>query len=221
MSEPGSDPPGEATARQQRQQRRRERSRDEILQAARRVIVRDGLGSITLDAVAAEVGLTKGALYYYFPSKDALLRELMYDAFLKNSQALHDAVAPTRTGPEALRAIIRETIEGHAPRMDDFRLAYLHPQVAPPAVAHASAGDLERIRPLNDLAYGGAAERLRDGPPGRAGVDPRLMAFLANLAALGVLTMKGMVERVDDPLKYSDAELVDALARIFEAAAAP
>jgi hypothetical protein len=47
------------------------------------------------------------------------------------------------------------------------------------------------------------------------------MVFLANVAALGILTMKGMVEHLGDPLLYSDEELIDALARIFEAAAAP
>lgn len=47
------------------------------------------------------------------------------------------------------------------------------------------------------------------------------VAFLANVAAVGILTMKGMVESVGDPLLYSDDQLIEALARIFEAAAAP
>ena len=59
------------------------------------------------------------------------------------------------------------------------------------------------------------------GPRGRARVDPRLMAFLANLAAMGVVMMKGLVETFDDPLRYSDEELIEALARVFEAAAKP
>ena len=47
------------------------------------------------------------------------------------------------------------------------------------------------------------------------------MAFLAYLAAIGLLTMKGMVESLDDPLLYSDEQLIEGFARIFEAAAAP
>ena len=81
-----------------------------------------------------------------------------------------------------------------------------------------------RLRPLNDMVFGRAAALLREeqkDKASRAGVDPRLMAFLANVSALGVLTMKGMVENVGDPLLYSDEQLVDALSRIFEAAAAP
>jgi len=47
------------------------------------------------------------------------------------------------------------------------------------------------------------------------------MAFLAYLSAIGLLTMKGMVESLDDPLAYSDEQLVEGFARIFAAAAAP
>jgi len=38
---------------------------------------------------------------------------------------------------------------------------------------------------------------------------------------MGMLTMKGMVESVGDPLLYSDEQLIEGFARIFEAAAAP
>ncbi len=73
----------------------------------------------------------------------------------------------------------------------------------------------------NDLAYGGAAKKLADDwKDGRShvAVPPRAMSFLATAAAIGLLTMKGLVESVGDPLKYSDEELIEGLARIFEAA---
>jgi AcrR family transcriptional regulator len=219
-----AEAPAEDSPRIARRERRRDQSREEIVAAARRVLLRDGLPATTLDAVAREVGLTKAALYYYFPSKDALLFELVYAGFEAQARALHDGVETAKDGREALRAIIRETVRTFASNLDDFRLTFLHGQVAGPGVVRVGDEQLERVRPLNELAYAGAAEILRKEwkrAPGRAGVDPRLMAFLANVAAIGVLTMKGMVESVDDPLRYSDEELVDALARIFEAAAAP
>lgn len=203
-----------------RAERRRERSREEILDAARVLLEAQGLRGVTMDEVARAVGLTKAALYYYFPSKDALLNELHLRSLAQMSQGLHDAVQATQAGPEALRAVIRQTVQRYAASMDDFRLTFLQPQLAPDALS-AGAEQLARIRPLNDLAFAGAAQRLQDGPRGRAGVNPRLMVFLAHLAALGVLTMKGLVEAFDDPLRYGDDELIDALARIFEAAARP
>ena len=200
--------------------RRRDRSREEILEAAWGLLESRGLRALTMDEVARAVGLTKAALYYYFPSKDALIGELHFRAFARMSQRLHDAVEPTAAGPQALRALIRETVEQYAPNLDDFRLTYLQPQLAADLLS-AGPDQLARIRPLNDLAFAGAARRVQDGPAGRAGVPPRLLVFLAHLAALGVLTMKGLVEAFDDPLRYSDEELIDALSRVFEAAARP
>jgi len=45
--------------------------------------------------------------------------------------------------------------------------------------------------------------------------------LLANVSAIGILTFKGMVESVGDPLRWSDEQLIEGLARIFESAAAP
>jgi hypothetical protein len=73
------------------------------------------------------------------------------------------------------------------------------------------------------LRYAGTARKLADEwkkRPGRAKVEPRLMAFLAHLAAIGMLTMKGMVESLEDPLRYSDEQIVEGFARVFGAAAA-
>lgn len=216
-AKPTAEPPAEAPSRAQR---RRDRSREEILDAARALLESRGLQGLTMDEVARAVGLTKAALYYYFPSKDALLGELHHRAFAQMAQRLHDAVDATTAGPEALRALVRETVAQYAPRMNDFRLTFLQPQLAADALA-AGPEQLARIRPLNDLAFAGAAQRMQAGRAGRTGVPPRLLAFLAHVSALGVLTMKGLVEAFDDPLRYSDEELIEALARVFEAAAQP
>jgi AcrR family transcriptional regulator len=207
-----------------RRERRRDRSRDEILEATRRVLLRSGIAATTLDAVAAEVGVSKTAIYYYFSSKDALLFELVFRVMEERARAVHDRVAIAHDGADALRAIITETVRGFAERLDDFRLVFLHAQVAGPGAVHIDPAQFARLRPLNELSFAGAARLLaeqRKRRPSRARVEPRLMAFLANVAALGLLTMKGMVENVGDPLLYSDEQLVDGLARIFEAAAAP
>jgi hypothetical protein len=39
------------------------------------------------------------------------------------------------------------------------------------------------------------------------------MAFLAYLAAIGLRTMKGMVESAEDPLLYSDDKLIQGFAQ--------
>ncbi len=207
-----------------RRERRRERSREEILEAARRVLLRGGVAATTLEAVAKEVGVSKTALYYYFPSKDALLFELIFGALETHAREVHDAVEQAKDGADALRVLVRELVKAFAPRLEDFRLAFLHGQVASPGAVHFDEAQFARIRPLNELWLAGAARKLaedRKQHPGRARVEPRLMAFLAYLSAIGLLTMKGMVESLDDPLIYSDDQLIEGFARIFEAAAAP
>jgi AcrR family transcriptional regulator len=46
---------------------------DRILTAAEQVVVRDGVGSLTLEAVARQAGVSKGGLLYHFPSKSELI----------------------------------------------------------------------------------------------------------------------------------------------------
>ncbi|MGC4092643.1 MAG: helix-turn-helix domain-containing protein [Polyangiaceae bacterium] len=219
----GAAEPPAPSPRIARRERRRERSREEIVEAARRVLLKNGVAGTTLDAVAQEAGLTKAALYYYFPSKDALYFEVMFGVFDTQTMAIQNAVAKATTGPEALRALIGETVRSFAGQLDDFRLAFLHSQVVKPGTVRLTPDQFQRLRPLNDRMYGGAtklvaadAERKR----GRTVIEPRLMAFLASTAALGLLTMKGLVESFGDPLLYSDETLIDGLARVFEAAAA-
>ncbi len=50
-----------------------------ILAAAEQVVARDGVASLTLDAVAREAGVSKGGLLYHFRSKSALINAIVED----------------------------------------------------------------------------------------------------------------------------------------------
>jgi AcrR family transcriptional regulator len=212
----------QAARRQARIASRRDRSREEILDATRRVLLRKGVGGTTLEAVAREVGMSKTALYYYFPSKDALLFELIFGTYKSHAEGVEDAVAGAADGPDALRAMIRQSVWDFGSRLDDFRLAFLYGQASSPGSVHVSEEQFARIRPLNDVLLAGAAQKLAAvAGPNRAGVPPRLLAFLAHIAAIGLLTMKGMADSMEDPLIHSDNDLVEGLASVFAVAAEP
>src|SRR5262245_20064874 len=51
--------------------------RGAILTAAARVLLRDGLLALTLDAVAEEADVSKGGLLYHSASKEALVRGMI------------------------------------------------------------------------------------------------------------------------------------------------
>src|SRR5437868_3404747 len=50
---------------------------DRMLDAAEAVVVRQGIANLTLEAVAAEAGMSKGGLLHYFPNKDRLVEGLV------------------------------------------------------------------------------------------------------------------------------------------------
>lgn len=49
-------------------------NRTNILDAAIRVIERDGITAVTFEAVAVESGIARGGLLYHFPSREALMQ---------------------------------------------------------------------------------------------------------------------------------------------------
>ncbi len=84
--------------------------RSHLLQAAAAVVRRSGAEALTLDAVAAEAGVSKGGLLYHFPTKDALIQGLLVAALDQFDQAL--AQQP-RTQPGDLgRAYLQVTALG-------------------------------------------------------------------------------------------------------------
>jgi AcrR family transcriptional regulator len=213
----------EGAGRRARRERLRNRTREEIMDAARGVILERGIAGTTLEAVARKVGMSKAALYYYFPSKDALLFALVFEVMAGHARTVHAAVENSDSGAAALGAIVRESFGAFSSRLDDFRLAFLHAQVAGKGTVRFEPSQFADVRPLNDLWFQGAAQKLggqRSEQGTAAPVEPRLMAFLAFCASIGLLTMKGMVESLDDPLLYSDEQLVEGLAWVFETAAA-
>ncbi|THA31314.1 TetR/AcrR family transcriptional regulator [Streptomyces sp. A1277] len=80
-----------------------ERRRRELLEAADRVVLRDGPGA-SMNAIAAEAGITKPILYRHFGDKGGLYRALAKrhtDALLSALRAALDAPADRRRRVEA------------------------------------------------------------------------------------------------------------------------
>lgn len=91
--------------------------RDSILYAAGQVVISQGAAQLTLDSVAEEAGVSKGGLLYHFPTKDALIDELL-DAYLKRFdqriEAEIDADQSSAAG-RFLRAYVRTSFTDALP----------------------------------------------------------------------------------------------------------
>lgn len=71
---------------------RKQSSRQRILEAAAAVARESGAGNLSLDAVAARAGVSKGGLLYNFPTKAALMRALV-ETFIAEFERDLDAAA--------------------------------------------------------------------------------------------------------------------------------
>lgn len=91
------------TSQREDQRRATERRRKELLEAADRVVLREGPGA-SMNAIAAEAGITKPILYRHFGDKGGLYRALAVrhtDALLAGLRAALDAPAERRSRVEA------------------------------------------------------------------------------------------------------------------------
>ena len=93
--------------------RRRGRSqatREQIVNAAAELLAQQGYMSTSLDQVAAQAGLTRGAIYYHFESKEALYWEVVGPALQRAQQRLRDR-AEYKTDPaQGLRDFLKNTL---------------------------------------------------------------------------------------------------------------
>ncbi|MBF0406087.1 MAG: TetR/AcrR family transcriptional regulator [Candidatus Riflebacteria bacterium] len=81
--------------------------RDLILDSVEEVIAEEGFSNLTLDAVAAKAGISKGGLLYHFPSKQSLVNETMERLMKQSVEELGKAKnsLPDKPGRE-LKAFI-------------------------------------------------------------------------------------------------------------------
>jgi len=85
--------------------------RAEILRAARITFARHGFDGASIRDIAQEAGLSLSALYYYFPSKQDALFELIHNAFTWFSARAVETVETTGPDPvDRIAALVRFTV---------------------------------------------------------------------------------------------------------------
>ncbi len=87
------------SARKRPVQARSARLVADILEAAARVLAREGARHFTTVRVAEEAGVSIGSLYQYFPNKEALLFRLQTDEWNDTWGVLDEILSDTRLAP--------------------------------------------------------------------------------------------------------------------------
>jgi AcrR family transcriptional regulator len=86
-------------------------TRSQILDATEAVVTRDGARNLTLDAVAAQSGISKGGLLYHFRTKEDLAAAMIERSIAWFDDALADAAKDDTEAPGRFtRAYIRATL---------------------------------------------------------------------------------------------------------------
>lgn len=73
---------------------RGQETRERILATALRLFAKRGYGAVSIEEIAQEAGVTKGAIYHWFADKDDVGRELQHDLYERLSAASATAFRP-------------------------------------------------------------------------------------------------------------------------------
>jgi TetR/AcrR family transcriptional regulator len=156
-----------------------------ILDAALHAFGTAGYEATSLDALAAELGIRKQTILYYFPSKEALLGAVVDQAAMSVAAALESSVAGVGSGSPAwdrVEAIVRGV----------FRLAGRQPEIlgllrevsrlGPPGATRFAL----RMEPLIDRATAFLEDAMARHE--LRAQDARLLLFMAYSSIVGVAT---------------------------------
>ncbi|MFC4023567.1 TetR/AcrR family transcriptional regulator [Oceanobacillus longus] len=141
----------------------------DILDAASKIVNDRGIFNLTLDAVAAEAGFSKGGLLYHYPSKEALVKG-MVEHLSENYQ--QKVTADMEKDPEDKGKWIRAYVNVTFNRANENKSRNA-------VLLAAKAVDAELLDPIRDV-YEDWREQLEND-----GIDP-MKATLIQLAADGI-----------------------------------
>ncbi|WP_062387213.1 TetR/AcrR family transcriptional regulator [Demequina iriomotensis] len=170
--------------------------RERILDAAARLFVEQGYAATTTRQISAAVDIKQPSLYYHFPNKAAMLKELLIETARPSIDKARELLADTSTDPlEQLLALVRFDVHLLASGPSNIGALYLLPETNEPMF-----GTFQALRQELVGAYGALLRR--SIAAGQADVDDP-----AATAALLFSLVEGVIlRRADDP--RLDAETV-------------
>ena len=206
---------------QERKEREKERRREEILDAAQRVFVENGLTVATVDDIVTAAELSKGTLYLYFESKEDIYLALMLrglrllrSTFSEIISRENSVVMTLQQLDEAYKDFFR-TQKHYYRMMNSYHQANVHGQVSEGMKSEYAAESGKNWEQIIDLFNRGVREgKIRDD------VNPIDMAIIiwSNTASLlTLIDREGEIwsrERKIDLMKTLDASfqlLMDAI----------
>ncbi|MFC8509997.1 TetR/AcrR family transcriptional regulator [Streptomyces sp. NPDC057411] len=195
--------------------------REQLIDAAIRVMIRDGVAKATTRAVVAEAGLPLGAFHYCFRSKEQLLHSVIERIMLRalDPPAPADPAAP---GGVSVDEVVRGTLRAYWDRVrqspDEHLLTYELTQYAlrKPGLADVARGQYRHytevsLRQLETIAVRAAAEWTMPLP----------VLARYGLSVLDGLTLNWLIDRDDEAASAALDAYADHLVTLARPAKEP
>jgi len=200
--------------------RKREQASREILEAAKSILRRSGADAITLASVSSELGMTKQALYHYYPSKESLMQALVTLFISDEVETLISRIEQNKTNEDLLGAMIRQFYLYYSNHLEQFRVVYGQSQLYSGNQLGLDQQVIQQeINPRTKELFDILEDRLSNGSEDiQLRKKMRLLAFTAWSSALGLMTILSVTDALNDPLIHSNKDLLDTLNSVFNQA---
>jgi AcrR family transcriptional regulator len=172
-----------------RREREKAEFREEVLAAARRIVVEEGFAALTMRKIAEAIEYAPGTIYLYFDSRDAIAFELCRAGF----EELLSALAPARSiadPAERLHELGRRYVRFGLENPETYRLIFMdHPKYVEVAFQeHSEEADAPGKQALELLVSIFAELRKRKQLATNA--DPAALAEMMWVAVHGIVSLK-------------------------------
>ncbi len=94
--------------------------KERLLRVATRLFARHGFEGTSVQDIVDAAGVTKGAMYHYYGSKDDLLYEVYHQLLTTQTSQLEEIAAGPGTAEERLRAAAKDVVQTSLDNLDDM-----------------------------------------------------------------------------------------------------
>ncbi|NPB08389.1 MAG: TetR/AcrR family transcriptional regulator [Aquificae bacterium] len=105
---------------------RRSDTKQKILESALKLFSRKGFKETTIKDIAKEVGITEGAIYRHFTSKDEIINELLTNITRELKEKISQSIARGGTDREILKNIVGALLDYAFNHSESFRFLNLY-----------------------------------------------------------------------------------------------
>ncbi|GFZ93133.1 TetR/AcrR family transcriptional regulator [Nesterenkonia alkaliphila] len=207
------------------------RTRQQLLSAAQEAVQKEGASALSLRGVARRAGVVPSAVYRHFESRDALLTQLILDAYTSLAETLEAAVGTRIAGDSWRRAA--QALRAWALRhRHEFLLiygtpvpGYRAPVETVAAAARVAAVFISRVPDTPQEHLNASLHAQLAGPARDFGVSPaqlgQALAETSQLVGALVLELGGHFVGTADPADHLWNQILEAQQQRQSGAEAP